>query len=213
MRDSGLLLSCTGGLAVDEPGLRRLAEDRTRIDEAKKRGEEAKEAAVQKLVRCLGSASGRRVIDVGTGEGYLAFKLAEAGFDVVGVDKNAERIGKARTMAREGEARGVSFEAGDIATAEGLGRFDYAVARYVVHHLDDQEEALKAVRRVLKPEGRLVCIDYLVGLPAFWVHGFVTFRAPSVGEWPGILHRCGYEQVVLHPVDDLLVVEASREGT
>ena len=76
------------------------------------------------------------------------------------------------------------------------------------HQPEDQEGALKGIYRNLKPGGKLVCIDYLVGLASFLVRGFITFCAPSEEGWHELLGRCGYGEVRTYPIDDLLVVEA-----
>ena len=207
MTNSGDLVAIGGRFELAGRSSKVLKEYRAAEEEAKERSDRAKGAAVEKLISCLDEGSGR-VLDVGTGEGYLAFRLAHAGYQVVGVDTNPERIRKAKEKAEAEHREDVAFEVGDIADLEKVEKFDYAVARYVVHHLEDQECALKGIYRNLKPGGKLVCIDYLVGLASFLVHGFITFCAPSEEGWHELLGRCGYGEVRIYPMDDLLVVEA-----
>ena len=70
--------------------------------------------AAPEIVRLLKSASIqiRRVVDIGCGGGPLTKVLAEAGFDVTGIDTSAELLEIARTAAPA--ARFVNASAYDV---------------------------------------------------------------------------------------------------
>jgi demethylmenaquinone methyltransferase/2-methoxy-6-polyprenyl-1,4-benzoquinol methylase/phosphoethanolamine N-methyltransferase len=111
-----------------------------------------------------GVACGDRVLDVGTGPGYLALaasKLVAPTGAAVGIDASPEMIDRARELA----ARRGSQAEYLVASAESLpfedDSFDVVVSRLVFHHLpgDVKTQALGEMARVLKPAGRLLVVD------------------------------------------------------
>ena len=85
-------------------------------------------------------ARGPRILDVGCSEGVLEILLAREGFNVTGVDINAEALAFARDLlAQEPEevrAR-VRFLHGDLAQARLLDdRFDTLVMGELLEHLE-----------------------------------------------------------------------------
>jgi ubiquinone/menaquinone biosynthesis C-methylase UbiE len=91
-----------------------------------------------------------RVLDVGTGEGQLARRLAERGTTVVGVDPTVAQIGEA---ARRGGGPAY-VQSGAAALPFADGSFDAVVACLVFEHIDDVDAAIDEVARVLAPGGR-----------------------------------------------------------
>ena len=93
-----------------------------------------------------------RVLDVGTGEGQLARLLAERGAQVVGVDPTEAQIVEA---ARRGGGPDY-LQAGAAGLPFADAAFDAAVACLVFEHIDDVDDAIGEVARVLSPGGRFV---------------------------------------------------------
>jgi ubiquinone/menaquinone biosynthesis C-methylase UbiE len=120
-------------------------------------------AVLRRLVEASGVRPGDRVLDVGCGPGFFTRLLAEAvGPDgrVVGVDAAPEMIAYASRKASG--IRNCRFQVG---AAESLpfdpGSFDVVVSSLMLHHLPDDERpvALREMRRVLVPQGRLMVAD------------------------------------------------------
>jgi len=156
-----------------------------------------------------------RVLDVGTGEGFLAFKLAEQGFSVLGIDSGAhdyskDSIEKAKERARTRGGR-AEFQKADVTQLTELqSTFDYVVSSQAVHCMNDQWACLRAIHRLLKPGGRFLCVDFAVGLKGFLAHGFHDFLAISREEWEELLRQCGFQGVQIYEIDDYMVVEARK---
>lgn len=92
---------------------------------------------------------GRRVLDAGCGNGYLAGLIAERGYDVTGI----ERPGYATDFPKT--ARLVEADL-DQGLPELDGRFDYIVCADVLEHLRDPAGLLRQFRAVLAPGGKLI---------------------------------------------------------
>ena len=107
---------------------------------------------------------GESVLDVGCGTGTLALALAadNATAAVTGIDPSPEMVQLARRKATKA-GRHVTFEVGvveDLPFADES--FDLVTSSLMWHHLPDEIRgaALTEVRRVLKPGGRFVLMDF-----------------------------------------------------
>ncbi len=177
---------------------------------------DGKERAAEKLVELLGPASADiHVLDVGTGQGFLALKLAEQGFSVTGIDSGCfdyskDSIEKAREQARDHGGE-VVFKQADIRTLdEPAESFDYIVSSQAVHCMAEQWACVQAVHRLLKRGGRFLCMDYLVGVRGFQRHGFHCFLALTREEWVEMLLEQRFGNIRMHEMHDFLVIEAQK---
>lgn len=105
------------------------------------------------IVRALGGVAGLRLLDLGCGKGRFGRHLAALGAEVVGLDSSPGMLGQARGLGRVlGSAWRLPF---------GSRRFDGVIAIEVFEHLPrlGVEAALREIRRVLRPGGRLLVAD------------------------------------------------------
>jgi SAM-dependent methyltransferase len=101
----------------------------------------------------------RSVLDLGCGTGAHSSRLAERGYDVVGVDISNAMLGIARRHEHPGSGR-VEYVLGDIRSVQ-LGRqFDAVICMFAVLGYqttdDDVGRALETVRHHLSPDGPFV---------------------------------------------------------
>jgi ubiquinone/menaquinone biosynthesis C-methylase UbiE len=98
-----------------------------------------------------GIKAGQRVLDVACGTGILAREAASRGSSVVGLDRNEGMLAMARRIAPA-----VDWKVG---RAEQLpfpdSSFDAVVSQFGLMFFDDRVQAVREMRRVLKPGGRL----------------------------------------------------------
>lgn len=109
--------------------------------------------------------AGESVLDVGCGTGTLAIAAARgvgSSGSVSGIDPSAEMIWAARAKARRAAVE-IAFETGGAqALPFNDGQFDLVTATLMLHHLPRaaQSAAVAEARRVLKPGGRLLVVDF-----------------------------------------------------
>ncbi|TAH38251.1 MAG: class I SAM-dependent methyltransferase [Planctomycetota bacterium] len=98
-----------------------------------------------------------RVLEVGSGGGWLALELARCGYDVLGVEPEAEAVALARCVAA-GEPRRPAYLCAAIEDRppEPL---DAAVFHLSLHHVRDLAGTLRKLAGALRPGGRLVCVE------------------------------------------------------
>ncbi|GGL13638.1 hypothetical protein GCM10012284_55570 [Mangrovihabitans endophyticus] len=103
--------------------------------------------------------AGDRVLDAGTGPGRLPLAIAESRPElaVEGVDLSADMIDHARHTDSAGR---VTFTVADVADMPFPdATFALVVSSLSQHHWTDVEGALRDLRRVLRPGGRLWIYD------------------------------------------------------
>jgi 2-polyprenyl-3-methyl-5-hydroxy-6-metoxy-1,4-benzoquinol methylase len=186
-----------------------------RYDREKEKSRDSKDRAARALLRWMDPRRPGRVLDVGTGHGYLAFQLAEKGYRVLGIDSASFEYSKdsIRKAQEEAEGKGLPVEFRKLSVA-GLrrkhARFDHVVASQAVHCMQDQPRCIKAIFGLLKPGGAFLCMDLRVGRKGFLEHGWHTFLSLSEEEWSELLPDCGFEEPAFRRRSGYLVVKARR---
>jgi SAM-dependent methyltransferase len=99
--------------------------------------------------------AGRRVLDLGSGEGFGAAILASSAAAVTGVDVDDRAVEHARASYAGPNLRFESASALDLSGFEP-GSFDVVVAFEMIEHVDDHEQLMSELTRVLSDDGVLV---------------------------------------------------------
>jgi SAM-dependent methyltransferase len=141
----------------------RLAvDDLLGLDELHVRGREA----TLDLATKLGLRPGLRVLDIGSGFGGPARRLASNfGVDVVGVDLMAEHVRLATALTAScGLADRVRFEVGDATRLPFADEsFDIVWTQHAQMNIADKGRLFGEIHRVLRREGRVALYDILQG--------------------------------------------------
>jgi demethylmenaquinone methyltransferase/2-methoxy-6-polyprenyl-1,4-benzoquinol methylase len=148
-----------------------------------------KDAAVE----WLNPRPGWRVLDVAGGTGDIAFRIARAArgrggaADIVVCDVSADMVGEGLRRARDCGEGDIAWVVGD---AEALpipdGCMDAYTVAFGIRNVTHIERAVAEARRVLKPGGRFLCLEFsrveAPGLDALYDR-FSFSVLPRLGEW------------------------------
>lgn len=106
------------------------------------------------IVEAVARVPGKRVLDVGCGEGWLARELAARGREVVGVDGSGELVRRARE-AGGGAFHVLRYDEIEAAPSRPGGPFDAVVCNFALLG-DPVAPLLRALAAALAPQGRLL---------------------------------------------------------
>lgn len=90
-----------------------------------------------------------RILEIGSGFGYLTYALRQRGHDCVGIDISESAVEGARRNF------GPHYEVCDVTTmaVDASDAFDVIVATELIEHVEDPVGLLKSVQKLLKPGG------------------------------------------------------------
>jgi len=157
------------------------------------------------LLAQVGSALGKRLLDVGCGTGTLSVALAHRfpGARVVGLDADGAALAIARAKAVGAHVRLELEKAFADRMPFPSGFFDAAVSSLFFHHLrrDMKHAVLAEIFRVLRPGGSLHVADW--GRPANFalraafllvqaLDGWETTRDSVAGVLPEMMSQAGF---------------------
>jgi len=142
----------------------------------------------------------RSLLDLGTGTGRMLELFGPQIERALGVDLSLDMLLIARARLERAALRHCSVRQGDIYDlAVSRDSFDLVIVHQVLHFLDDGARAIREAARVLRPDGRLLVVDFaphdLEFLREEHAHLRLGFAAETVAQWMGaaglemVLHR------------------------
>ena len=146
----------------------------------------------RRLVRRVAQYAPRRLLDLATGSGDVAFALARGLTErpaILGMDFCAPMLAEAeqkRQAATDGRYDSIRFAQGD-----GLnlplpdGGFDVVTISFGLRNMADRHRALTEIRRVLRPGGALLVLEfsqpYALLRPFYFF--YLKHLLPVIGGW------------------------------
>jgi SAM-dependent methyltransferase len=123
--------------------------------------------------------TGKRAIDFGCGTGRSSRFLKQLGFDVIGIDISNDMLEIARNFDLSGEYKLVSNGKYDHL---GLNQFDLVQSIFTFDNIpgwENRTNILKGLRDLIKPTGRLICLD---STPELYVNEWASFTTKDFHE-------------------------------
>lgn len=116
-----------------------------------------------RMLQWLGLRDGMRVLELGSGPGYVTRELLHAlpSVHIIAVESDRAMTRRARSYLRDADGADrvdqVESAVGRAGVRDGQG--DFAIARYLFQHLTDPVTAAVDALRMLRPGGTLAVID------------------------------------------------------
>lgn len=133
--------------------------------------------------------AGESVLDIGCGNGALAYSVVtRGGATVTGIDQDARSIESARSFYRDPRLR---FVVGDARVSLPEGRYDVVMLSNILEHIEDRVTFLRRVRETVKPE------RWLVRVPLFER----DWRVPLKKEI-GVDYRLDRTHFIEYPIEE-----------
>lgn len=114
------------------------------------------------ILHCLKINDGMKILDLGTGTGYLAFPIAEqySKAEIIGLDIVEQALERNREKAEADELKNLQFVNYNGLTFPFANEtFDMVITRYALHHFPAIKDTFQEISRVLKPNGTLFLAD------------------------------------------------------
>ena len=128
------------------------------------RPERESEENVEGALDAIGLKPGMTVAEVGAGTGYVALRMARRvvpGGKVYANDLQPEMLGLLRDNAAKGGITNVqTVQGGETDPKLPDGQIDLVILVDVYHEFSQPQKMLQGIRRALKPDGRLVQLEY-----------------------------------------------------
>jgi len=150
-----------------------------------------------------------KILDVGCGEGFIVNCLAKKlNRKIVGLDVSIAGFSKAHNRCKKFEVCDlVECIRGDAHNMEMFqdGEFDAITIIYTLHHMNNPEIVLEEVKRILKPRGRIIIVEYIIRKRKSKCHKFVKEEVNKM------LENAGFRDIIIQKLEEDLILNTSRK--
>lgn len=122
------------------------------------------DAHLDSLMKLLEIIPGKKYMDLGTGNGYLAFEMAKRfpNIQITGVDIAEKSIQQNQNIQRQQEIECIKFMAYDGIRFPAFDESYWGIiSRYAFHHFPDPKTSIQEMYRVLEKKGFVIISDPL----------------------------------------------------
>lgn len=172
---------------------------------------------LQRLATLLQPHGNAHLLDLGCGAGHASFTAAAVVKSVVSYDLSAQMLQVVSQAAADKNLTNIAVQQG-LAESLPFGdqSFDIVISRYSAHHWHDVGQALREVKRVLRPGGKVIFMDVVSpGHPVLDIYLQTVevlrdtshVRNYSPGEWLALFTDAGL--VINEVTSDRLYLEFS----
>jgi len=148
-----------------------------------------------------------KLLDVGCGEGFIVNCLAKKlNRKIVGLDVSVAGFTKAYNRCKKFEVCDlVECIRGDAHNMEMFqdGEFDAITIIYTLHHMNNPEIVLEEVKRILKPGGRIIIVEYIIRKRKSKCHKFVKEEVNKM------LENAGFRDIIIQKLEEDLILNTS----
>ena len=149
------------------------------------------------------------LLDIGCGDGFLVSCLAKKlNRKVIGFDISTEVFVKAHTQCKKFDVCNlIECVKGDAHNMKIFknNEFDALTLVYTLHHMDNFNIVLKEAMRVLKQNGRLVMIEYIIKKRKTKCHKFVSEEVNKM------MANAGFRDTNIRKLDKDLIMVTSKK--
>ena len=128
------------------------------------------------------------LLDIGTGTGRMLELFADRIERGVGIDLSSQMLNLARSQLDEAGLTHCAVRHGNVYDLDlPDGSIDVAILHHVLHFLDEPDAAIARAAASLRPNGRLLIVDFarheLDTMRAEFAHHWLGFDAETVNQW------------------------------
>ena len=101
------------------------------------------------------------VLDLGEGKGYFTLPTSKLCRKVIALDVATQMLEYLQEKIFEQGITNVELVRGEMEQIPlEADTADHVIASFVIHEVDPLESGLKEIHRVLKPEGKVLCVEW-----------------------------------------------------
>ena len=122
----------------------------------------------RRIIEEINPTDGDKIMDLGCGTGYYLFLLSSlpVSLKLTGLDNDKKALDEAKESLKGKKIHFILEDSHRLPFKENF--FDKVVASEVLEHLNNDEQTLKEIYRILKPNGLLVVSTPSINYPFFW---------------------------------------------
>lgn len=157
-------------------------------------GDMALKRRAKKIIEELELKNKEKILEVGCGNGYYLNLLSKLGIKLylTGIDNDPYALKDAKRYLNDEKVKLILADANEITFPSNY--FDKVVISEVIEHVEDEQQVLSEIYRVLKPGGLMLLTTCNVDYPFFWdpvnwvLQHFFKIHIKS-GFWAGVWNQ------------------------